>query len=209
MPTLKTEYSCPKCKRESGKSTQILANEGKLTCPANSNHRWDDTAAFYADGAVMEFKVGPAKFPPPEGQTPITIKIPLRLKEELEQQHGAELSNKVATVLLQLAAGDVMMIGKEDLERLRDRLGRNPENSSDLVGMVYAKICEADDLAAERDEAVKDLKAFEGISRGRVVVDLGDQYESASEKAKNSEPPLPVGQYIQRMVRTALENNWF
>ena len=209
MPTIKTEFSCPKCKRETGKSTQILANEGRLSCPENSNHRWDDTAAFYSDGAVMEFKVGPAKFPPVEGQTPITIKVPLHLKDSLEQRYKDGLSAAVADVLLQMVNGAPLMIGQTDVERLRDRLGKTPENSSDLVGMVYAKICEADDAKAERDEAVKDLKAFEGMSRGRVVVDLGDFYESAAAKAKDSEPPLPVGQYVQRMVRTALENNWF
>jgi hypothetical protein len=66
MPVLKTEFSCPRCKRETGQSNQISAAEGRLICPSNSNHKWEDTAAFYADGPQMEFKVGPAKFPPVE-----------------------------------------------------------------------------------------------------------------------------------------------
>ena len=209
MPSFKTEFCCPLCEKATGKQVQISATEGKLSCPENSTHRWVDTPSFYADNPKMVFKVGPAKFPPVEGQTPITIKVPLHLKDSLEQRYKDGLSAAVADVLLQMVNGAPLMIGQTDVERLRDRLGKTPENSSDLVGMVYAKICEADDAKAERDEAVKDLKAFEGMSRGRVVVDLGDFYESAAAKAKDSEPPLPVGQYVQRMVRTALENNWF
>jgi hypothetical protein len=209
MPQLKTEWACPKCKRETGASTQILANEGRLACPANSNHRWVDTADFYADGAVMEFKVGPAKFPPVEGQTPITIKVPLHLKDSLETRYKDGLSAAVADVLLQMVNGAPLMIGQTDVERLRDRLGKTPENSSDLVGMVYAKICEAEDAKTERDEAVKDLKAYEGVSRGRVVINLGDQYEAAATKARESEPPLPVAVWLQQRVKTALDDQWF
>lgn len=207
MPTYKSEFACPKCKKETGKSVQILASEGFLTCPDNSNHRWVDTAAFYADGPTKEFKVAPPSFPKVEGQTPITLTIPLRVKEELDKRWGGNLNAQVATVLLQMADGAPLLIGQEDVNRLRDRLGKTPADSSDLVGMVYAKICEVDDLKLERDEAVKDLKAYEGMSRGRVVVDLGDQYEAAVGKAKDQE--LPVGAFVNRMVRTALENNWF
>lgn len=209
MPVIKTEFACPKCKRETGQSTQIVAAEGRLSCPANSNHKWQDTAAFYADGPQMEFKVGPAVFPPVEGQTPITLKIPIRIKEALDTRYGDGLSAQAATVLLALSEGEVMIIGKTDLDRLRDRLGKTPENSSDLVGMVYAMICQVDEAKSATEEAVKDLKAYEGISRGRVVVDLGEHYESAVAKARDSEPPLPVGAWVQLNVRNAIENNWF
>ena len=209
MPTLKTEFACPLCKKSTGKSVQILASEGRLSCPENSNHRWADTAAFYADGPQMEFKVGPAKFPPVEGQTPITLKIPLRIKEALDKRYGGDASPQFASVLLALTEGEPMIIPQSDVERLRDRLGATPKNSSELVGLIYAMICQVDEAKATADEAIKDLKAYEGLSRGRVVVDLGDQFESAAAKAKDSEPPMPVGLYVQRMVKTALENNWF
>lgn len=209
MPVIKTEFACPKCKRETGKSVQIMAAEGRLSCPENSNHKWTDTAEFYADNPQMEFKVGPAKFPPVEGQTPITIKVPLHLKDSLELRYKDGLSAAVADVLLQMVNGAPLMIGQTDVERLRDRLGKTPENSSDLVGMVYAKICEAEEAKAERDEAIKDLKAYEGMSRGRVVIDLGPNYEAAVAKAKDAEPPMPVAVWLQQRVKGALDDNWF
>ena len=209
MPQFKTEFSCPKCKRETGQSNQISAADGRLICPANPNHKWVDTPSFYADGPQMEFKVGPAKFPPVEGQTPITLKIPLRLKTELEQRWGAEeaVSAKIADVLLQLVDGDVMELGQGDMTRLFERLGEKFANSSELVGVVYAKMCEVDEARGERDAAVEDLKAYESRSPGRVVIDLGSQYQTAVEKAKDAETPLKV--WVEQQLINGLQNSWF
>lgn len=209
MPIFKTEFSCPKCKRETGKANQISAAEGRLICPVNSNHKWDDTAAFYADGPIMEFKVGPAKFPPVEGQTPITLKIPLRIKTELAARWGDEdkVAAKISDVLLQLADGDVMVVGQTDMNRLFDRLGHKFANSSELVGVVYAKMCEVDDAKAEAAAATEDLKAYESRSPGRVVVDLGENLSVAQSKAKDAETPLKI--WLEDRLRTALTENWF
>ncbi len=209
MPTFKSEFSCPRCKKETGQTNQISAAEGRLICPANSNHRWDDTAAFYADGPVMEFKVGPAKFPPVEGQTPITLKIPLRIKTELAARWGDEdkVAAKISDVLLQLADGDVMVVGQTDMNRLFDRLGHKFANSSELVGVVYAKMCEVDDAKAEAAAATEDLKAYESRSPGRVVVDLGDQFSTAQAKAKDAETPLKL--WVEQQLVNGLQNNWF
>jgi hypothetical protein len=180
-----------------------------LICPVNPNHKWVDTAAFYADGPIMEFRVGPAKFPPVEGQTPITLKIPLRIKTELEQRWGAEeaVSAAVSNVLLQLVDGEVMIVGQTDLTRLFERLGEKFTNSSELVGVVYAKMCEVDEARGERDAAVEDLKAYESRSPGRVVIDLGSQYQTAVEKAKDAETPLKV--WVEQQLINGLQNSWF
>jgi len=209
MPQFKTEFSCPKCKRETGQSNQISAADGRLICPANPNHKWVDTPSFYADGPQMEFKVGPAKFPPVEGQTPITLKIPLRIKTELEKRWGAEeaVSAKIADVLLQLVDGDVMVLGQGDMTRLFERLGEKFANSSELVGVVYAKMCEVDEARGERDAAIEDLKAYESRSPGRVIVDLGTQFEAAKGKAKDAE--MPLKEWCQTQLANGIENNWF
>jgi hypothetical protein len=210
MPVLKTEFSCPKCKRETGKANQISAAEGRLVCPANSNHRWEDTVAFYADGPQMEFKVEPAKFPPVEGQAPITLKIPLRIKTELAARWGTDeaVSAKVSDVLLQLVDGDVMIVGETDMNRLSERLGQKFANSSELVGVVWAKMCKVDEAKAEATAAMEDLKAYESRSPGRVVVDLGDQYEAAKDKAKNSEPPMPLKVWVEDRIQMVIRENW-
>ena len=208
MPVLKTEFACALCEK-TGKQVQILDSEGKLICPENPAHKWTDTADFYASGAQMRFKVGPAKFPPVEGMTPITLKIPLRIKTELEKNWGTDeaVSAKVSDVLLQLVDGDVMIVGQTDMNRLFERLGQKFANSSELVGMVYAKMCEVDELRGERDSAVEDLKAYESRSPGRIVVDLGDQFSAAQSKAKDAETPLKM--WIESQLRNGLENNWF
>jgi hypothetical protein len=209
MPVIKSEFSCPRCKKETGQSNQISAADGRLICPVNPNHKWVDTAAFYADGPIMEFRVGPAKFPPVEGQTPITLKIPLRIKTELEQRWGAEeaVSAKIADVLLQLVDGDVMVLGQGDMTRLFERLGQKFSNSSELVGVVYAKMCEVDEAKGERDSAVEDLKAYESRSPGRVVIDLGAEFEAAKAKAKDAE--MPLKEWAETNLKNGISNNWF
>ena len=209
MPQIKTEFACALCEKQTGKQVQILASEGKLICPENAAHKWTDTADFYASGAQMRFKVGPAKFPPVEGQTPITLKIPLRIKTELEQRWGAEeaVSAKIADVLLQLVDGDVMVLGQGDMTRLFERLGQKFSNSSELVGVVYAKMCEVDEAKGERDSAVEDLKAYESRSPGRVVIDLGAEFEAAKAKAKDAE--MPLKEWAETNLKNGISNNWF
>jgi len=79
MPVFKTEYSCPKCKRETGRANQISAADGGLICPVNPNHRWVDTPSFYADSPVVEFKDGPAKIKTPEHKGNAPRNPPTRL----------------------------------------------------------------------------------------------------------------------------------
>jgi len=110
-------------------------------------------------------------------------------------------------ILWQMIEGDSMVIPESDVQRLAERLGKRPDNSSELVGLVYSSVCTADDAKAERDVAVKDLKAYEGMSVGRVVVDLEDVYLTAQEKAKDAELPLKV--WVQRTIVNGLRDNWF
>lgn len=204
---MKTEYECPKCKRETGKSNQIEAVAGVISCPANSNHRWPDTAAFYADGATMVFKVSLPKFPAVDGQIEIPVKVPKRIKATLDQAFGERLHAEVANLLLLLSEGGVMMIGKVDLDRIIDKLGKKPRDSSEMYGIICATMAEVDEAKQERDSAVADLKAYEGLSRGRVVLDLADQFEYAAGKARDENMPLAL--WLGRAVKSALENSWF
>ena len=103
--------------------------------------------------------------------------------------------------------GDVMIVGQTDMGRLFDRLGQKFTNSSELVGVVYAKMCEVDEAKAEATAATEDLKAYESRSPGRVVVDLGDQFATAQAKAKDAETPLKL--WLDERLRAALVDNWF
>jgi hypothetical protein len=210
MPVLKTEFSCPRCKKETGQANQILANAGELTCSVNGSHKWNDTMTFYNENPVMEFKVAMPKALPQENHTPLTISVPIKLKEFLEAKYTDKLSSTAASILSQMAEGNAMIIPESDIDRLADGqrgLGTRPKNSSELCGLIFAKMCEVSDAKEERDAAVKDLKAYEGMSPGRIVVDLGAQFPSAAAKAKEAELPLKV--WLETQFKSALENNWF
>jgi hypothetical protein len=207
MPVIKSEFSCPICKRASGALHQIIANAGELQCSGNSNHRWNDTQAFYNEGPTMDFKPEMPKNLPQENHTPLTITVPIRLKETLEQMYGQKLSATCAAILSQMSEGRAMVIPDTDVERLKERLGKRPDNSGELVGLIYSLVCQTDDAKSERDTAVKDLKAYEGLAPGRIVVDLGDQYVTAQAKAKDAELPLKL--WVERAVTGGLRDGWF
>ena len=44
MPSvMKSEFSCPACKKKTGELNQILANAGELMCSKDPSHTWNDT----------------------------------------------------------------------------------------------------------------------------------------------------------------------
>jgi hypothetical protein len=210
MPVYKSEFSCPTCKKLTGALNQIVASAGELQCSVNDAHKWNDTMAFYNENPTVDFKVTMPKALPQENHTPLTISVPIKLKEFLEAKYQDKLSATAASILSQMAEGEAMIIPESDLDRLSSGergLGQRPKNSSELCGLIYAKMCEVSDAKAEKDEAVKDLKAYEGLSQGRVVLDLGPLYPTVVQKAKEAELPLKL--YIETNFKSAIENNWF
>lgn len=204
MPTLRSEFSCPKCKRETGKLVQILASDGRLSCPENSGHRWVDTPSFFNDHPTMDFKPELLK----AQQTDIApLKLTMKNKtlSAARNKYGDKLEATVAQMIEQLTEGDMMIVGETDLGRIKDRMGQRPSNSSELVGMIYAKMCEVDEAKEDRDRAIKDLKAYESMSPGRVVVDLGQNLQAAIDKADG----VPVKLWLESKIATALQENWF
>jgi hypothetical protein len=205
MPALASEYACPACPQGNGNWVQIFASAGELSCA--KGHRWNDTASFLDLNPKMVFKVSVPKNLPQENHTPFNLKVPISLKTALDAKYGDKAGPTMLGILWQMIEGDAMVIPESDVQRLAERLGKRPDNSSELIGLVYAKTCEADDAKAERDTAVQDLKAYEGMSIGRVVINLGDQYEAARQKAKDDSMPVKV--WVEKRFSDAMENNWF
>jgi len=203
MPVLKTEFQCPECVKATGQSVQIVASAGELSCP--NGHKWNDTMSFMNLSPKMVFKVI-MPILPQQNHVPLTITVPAQLKEHLNATYGEKLGPTVVGVLSQLS-NNSLVISDGDLERLQERLGKRPVNSGELVGLVYSKVCEADDAKAERDLAVADLKAYEGLAPGRVVIDLGDQFVTAQMKAKDAEMPLKY--WCEKVFVGALRDAWF
>jgi len=203
---LKSEFSCPTCKRSTGALNQILANAGELVCSKEPSHKWNDTMDFLNLGPTADFKVQ-MPVAPQENRTPFTIPVPINLKKELEKKYGDKLLATVVAILNQMNEGTAMLIPNTDVERLVERLGSKFNNSSELVGLVYSKTCEAEDAKAERDTVLKDLKAYEDRYPGRVVVDLGPQANAAQAKAVDAN--MPVKLWVEQQLQTAIESNWF
>lgn len=205
MSIQKSEFSCPTCKQKTGALNQVYANAGELVCSKDASHKWNDTMTFLNLGPTMDFKVTMA-VAPQENRTPLTIPVPIGLKSQLENKYGDKLFSTVTAILSQMNEGTAMMVPMTDVERLSDRIGSKFTNSSELVGLVYSKICEADDAKQERDTAVKDLKAYEGLSPGRVVVDLGKHLVAAQGKAADASMPLKM--WVEVQMQNMIENNW-
>jgi hypothetical protein len=207
MPSvMKSEFSCPTCKRSTGALNQILANAGELVCSKDPSHKWNDTMEFLNLSPSMDFKVTMA-IAPQENRTPLNIPVPVNLKKELEKKYGDKLFATVVAILNQMNEGTAMLIPNTDVERLVERLGAKFNNSSELVGLVYSKTCEAEDAKAERDTVLKDLKAYEDRYPGRVIVDLGPQANAAQAKAVDAN--MPVKLWVETNLKTAIESNWF
>ena len=207
MPIIKTEYACRTCKETTGKSVQIIASGGKLECA--NGHFWNDTATFQAMHGrdMMEFKIAPPVFPPQVNHVPITVSLPLSVKTAAEAKFGDKLNPTISGLLQMLCEGDIMIINAADLQRISDKLGKRPASSSELYGMIYALGCEVEEAKQITDNAQRDLKAYEGMAPGRVVVDLGDQYQEAVEKSRGAGQPLKF--YVETNLKNALRDNWF
>ena len=78
-----------------------------------------------------------------------------------------------------MAEGEIMIVGKNDAERIATLFGEKPKNGSHLFGLIYALQQQVADAKAEADTATKDLKAYEGLAPGRVVIRFGEQWQNA------------------------------
>lgn len=208
MPLQQSEYACPRCEK-AGVESQIMANLGELICSVNGAHRWNDAQSFINEGPKMKFALAPPPALPQQGHVPIKLTVPPGLKEALEAKYGNKADATMTSILMQMVEGTVLVIGQTDLDRLASRLGKVPETSSELYGMIYAKTEEVAEAKSIAEAAAADLKAYEGLSPGRIVIDLGDQHAEAVARAKNLEPPLPLSMWAAKMLRDGIQNNWF
>lgn len=202
-----TEYACPTCEQETGELNQIVAAAGELRCTKNGEHRWNDSASFVDLHPKMVFAQAPPKALPQQNHTKIEVSVPMSLERELSAKFGEKMSATVSSILAQMVEGKILIVGQTDIDRIAGKLGSVPQNSSELYGMIYAKTEEVIEAKQIAENAVKDLKAYEGLSPGRIVVNLGDQIGEAASKA--SDASLPVNVWAERALRMGLENSWF
>jgi hypothetical protein len=137
----------------------------------------------------------------------MTVSLPLGVKTAFEQKYAEKAGPTLAALMQVMLEGEVMIISETDVQRLSEHLGSRPTSSGELVGMAYSmklQIQEQKDIA---DSAGRDLKAYESMSPGRVVVDLGTLLGEAQQRAQNDSLPLKL--WVETKLKTAIENNWF
>lgn len=186
-----------------------MANLGELICSVNGEHRWNDAQSFLNEKPKMKFAVALPKAAPQQGHVPIQLTIPPGLKAALEAKYGSKTDATMASILMQMVEGNVLVVGQTDLDRLGSHLGKIPESSGELYGMIYAKTEEVAEAKMIAEAAAADLKAYEGLSPGRIVIDLGDQHAEAVARARNMEPPLPLSVWAAKVLKDGIANNWF
>jgi hypothetical protein len=207
MPLQRSEYSCPLCKPE---IVQINANLGELVCEKGI-HKWNDTNSFLALEPTMDFAKTPTVGMPPSNYLPMKIMVPPGAEDALRKHYGDTLDATATSILMQMLEGKIMIVGQTDLDRIGSPqgLGKVPDNGGELFGMIFALKAEVEDGKLVAEAAQRDVKAYEGMSPGRVVVDLGDIYGDVQARAQNSEPPLPIAVWVKSTIKNGVENNWF
>ena len=206
MPLQPTEYSCPTCK-QAGLTNQIVANAGELLCTGNGMHKWNDTQSFKAAKPIMEFKVAAQLPTVQEHYRPMQLMVPQGLPEALVAKFGDKTGPTAASILMQMLEGRILIVGQTDLDRIKLVLGKEPTSAGELFGMIYAKDEEVKDYKAIADTAKEDLKAYEGMTPNRVMIDLGDQIQQARDLARGAEMPLKL--WAEKCLKDGISNGWF
>lgn len=201
MRTVRTNYGCPDC------GGQIVASNGKLECSKNPSHFWNDIETFTKRGPRVMY----------EGEKPIVaqqtkyvkveVMVPPYVENGLRNRFGGNANETIAGALGMLAEGEVMMVPKVDLDRMKESLGKVPESSAEMCGLVYSLKMDVENEKAAKENAENDLKAYRGGSPRCVVIDLGKHFESAVSKAKDSGEPLKY--WLEKVLGNGIENNWF
>lgn len=211
MPLIATGYSCPFCKRETGSTNEINADSGKLVCSKVGSHVWNDMEEFMSLGPRIDFRHAAERPAPQQNHTGLNLSLPVNTLNVLQNRYGDKLQSTIAGLCQVLAEGEVLVLSESDVERLGkgETLGEKPKNGSHLVGLVFALRQQVLEAKQTAEAASKDVQAFQGMAPGRVVVDLGEFYATAQQRAQAEEPPMPVAVFIQRCLKTGLENNWW
>jgi hypothetical protein len=206
MSNVATEFGCPTC-RDAGVTSQIIASGGNsLVCSTNSTHRWVDRLEFVQLRPAMAFTVSA---PPPTqqtGHTKIQVSLPIGHAQTLAAKLGPKLEPTVAGILSMLAEGEVMILPAGDLQRIKQILGKMPDSSSELFGMIYALDLREKEAKSDVEQARKEVAAYEGRNREFVLLDIGGFRDAIEKRAQDDS--LPVKLYLERFLKNAVENSW-
>ena len=201
MPIVKLRYACPHC------GAQMQAANRQLVCSANSNHSWNDIATFQSLNPQVKYEEAKPPVVVQQNHVKVEVTVPPRVKQGIEAKFGSASSSTIARVLGMLSEGEVMIVPESDLMRMKDRFGKRPESSAELFGLLYSLSMDLETANLIADNARKDVQAYEGRNPNSVLIDLGTLYGQVIEKARDQNEPVKI--WIERNLKTAIENSWF
>jgi len=183
---------------------------GIIQCSVNSAHQWNDHMEFMKLHPTMDFSVPKDTFAPQTNHVDMKVQVPLGVKTALETKFAGTLDSTVAGVLQMLSEGEILIVPESDLQRLKERTNHRPKSASELFGIIFMLGEQVNDRQAEVDQLKQEVAAYEGRGgKTMVMLDLGDKYAEAAQRAKNQEPPEPLKFFLEKNLRNAIENNWF
>jgi len=197
----KTKYACPSC------GGQIIAGNHRLECSTNSAHVWTDIAVFMALNPAEKYEESKPPVAPQINRVEMKVSVLPRVKQGLDARFGSTAESAIAEVLGMLSEGEIMIIPESDLQRMKERFGKKPESSGELFSLMYSLSMDLETEKLTAESARKDLLAYEGRNPNSVLIDLGALYGAVLEKARDQGETAKM--FLERSLKTALENNWF
>jgi hypothetical protein len=176
-------------------------------CSANSSHSWNDTAAFLGLNPQVKYEESKPIVMTQPNHVKVEVTVPPRVKQGLEAKFGSTSDSTIAGVLGMLSEGEILIVPEADIQRMKEVLGKRPESAAEMFGMIYNLSMELETAKLIADEAKKDVAIYEGRNPGAVLVNMGPLYGSVVEKARDQNETAKM--WIERNLRTAIENNWF
>ena len=201
MAIVKLRYSCPSC------GAQMQAENRQLICSANRSHSWNDIATFQSLNPQVKYEEAKPPVVVQANHVKVEVTVPPRVKQGLEAKFGSTSSSTIAGVLGMLSEGEVLIIPETDLQRIKEKLGKMPESSGELFGMIYNLSMELETANLIAEEAKKDVAIYEGRNPGAVVLNLGPLYGPVVEKARDQNETASM--WLMRNLKTAIDNSWF
>jgi hypothetical protein len=200
MPIVKTRYACPTC------GAQIQAENRVLVCSANRSHSWNDSNVFASLNPQVKYTESKPPLAVQPNYVKVEVAVPPPVKQGLEARFGSTSSPTIAGVLGMLSEGEVMIVPQSDLQRMKELLGKVPESSSEMFGLVYNLSMELQTAKLIADEARKDVAIYEGRNPGAVLINLGALFGAVNEKARDQGETAKL--WCERVIKHVIENNW-
>lgn len=210
MADLRTGYGCPLCERTTGDTNEIIARDGRsFVCSKVPAHAWADSDELGNMEPKIRFQQQQERPAPQPNHTSVSVSISVPAYNALLARYGDRMGATLSSIAGVMAEGEPMIISEEDVQQIAliPGIAEKPKNARHLIGLIFAmqeQVREAKQIA---ETAAGEIKAYENMAPGKVVIDLGEQNTYALDRAKNEGLPLKV--WLQTQIQNALASAWF